>query len=297
MPRQQRRDSSRGQSQLPNRRPAPDLLWSIVNPSGNDVDVEIQNPIDEIVVRGVPPFTCTETAELPTAVVQAGNVLTLTFTTPPPSDFHLSLPPLNSAVRAANGSFLAGGEQHFVPAAVPDPLTIAVVSANGNVATLAEYIDKGANVTRTLPAPTFAGEVWLFFADPQTGTTCNVNDPSPAFLMNVGRGQIKTATWNGTTWTPALIDTISVPPNALDSSGAGGPIVASQTTIPANNTPTYSLPIAGYTGETWNVGCNAAALTTCQVNDNGGTGVQFITFGQLWSFAWNGASWSVQQLI
>lgn len=138
--RQQRTPNWRGQLQLPNRRPVPDIAWNPVVLLGPVLRIEPQTDMSRCTLHGVPQMTCSQLATTPIAAAIFGNYLDLTYGAPLTFPQRFSLPPVDPALRDPFGAYLATANQYMASSANPlQPvanLTWVVTSILGNVATL-----------------------------------------------------------------------------------------------------------------------------------------------------------------
>lgn len=280
----------------PNVRPAADLSWSITGAVGTVVSIEVQDPIGELSLVGPPDFRCTETNDAATSTTLAGAVMSVTFPSAPPADFHISLPALNQGLRSSSGCYLAGGSQHFVPAATPPRSAFSRTGVSGSPTADVTVNVAGGPITITLPAAPPDASWWQVGSDGIDGRATRVETSTNVLVLSVAQGELYYFGASGGAWTPTLVSaaalapapfqtfsTSPLPPGFAVNIYTGGGAGTVDMQPPSNPTLLY-------------VGCQSALGVTLQVNDEFGAPLRSMLAGEIWLFTWTGVSWgSVQQ--
>lgn len=275
----------------PNVRPAADLSWSITGAVGAIVSIEVQDPIGELSLVAQPEFRCTETNDAATSTTLAGAVMSVTFPSAPPADFHISLPALNQGLRSSSGCYLAGGSQHFVPAATPPRSAFSRTGVSGSPTADVTINIAAAPITITLPAAPPDASWWQIGSDGDPADLTTVNAFGGALVMTVLPGELWYLGASGGIWTPTQV-LIPAPP-ALPSFafvGTDGPIAAYFTDISSGLPRTLTLPDAPTDGDCYTIQAESAG-SAVTVNDFLGALVATLIAGQLVWILRSGGAW------
>lgn len=132
---QQRTQNNRGQVQLPNRRPIPDMTWSVTGVTGSILTISIDADPARISLQSEPQFFCSSPAQTPQSVTLVGTTLSVTFPSAPTPGAAIELPSTSPGVRSDLGAYLAAGRYLTPippPAPPPVPVSAWVASITGS---------------------------------------------------------------------------------------------------------------------------------------------------------------------
>lgn len=195
-PRQQRANSARGSVRWNVLATAGVLTWTPDGISGTSAVIQLTSVPSGLTVSGIPAWTRSDTAEMPTGATLSGDQLFVTWTTPFPLGTIITIPGIDRAVTGPQGQTIAAGEMTLN--SVPQIPPVQLWGGDNSIGEFTVNVAQVAPITLTVPTTGDPGG-WLIVANAQLAGD-SVNIAGGATPDTVSPGEVAIYRWTGSGW-------------------------------------------------------------------------------------------------